>query len=188
MDIIENQKKVQWEAETPVLIIDQADQSNEEKAVATNNEKDTMSNPEDAKALADIEKYGCHILRVMEEGDEPPFSYTIGMRKSSHHPDLIVVGLSQELSHSILNEYSRRVKAGEKFIDGDTVSGFLEGFDCQLKKVNKKHHKNYLGWALWLYKKEDFEYLQLVYPNTQGVWPWDPKAKPAFVQIQPLLQ
>jgi len=29
------------------------------------------------KALEDIERYGCHILHVMAQGELPPFSYTL---------------------------------------------------------------------------------------------------------------
>ena len=61
------------------------------------------------KALEDIERYGCHILHIMAEGDLPPFSYTVGIERASNAPELIVIGLKQPIAHFVLNEYNRRV-------------------------------------------------------------------------------
>ncbi|UCI16913.1 DUF4262 domain-containing protein [Mesorhizobium sp. B2-1-8] len=36
----------------------------------------------EAKALADIEAYGCHIPYVLEENDEPPFAYSVGVAET----------------------------------------------------------------------------------------------------------
>ena len=40
---------------------------------------------DEQKALDDIEKYGCHIIYVMAEGEAPPFSYSIGIWRSTGH-------------------------------------------------------------------------------------------------------
>ncbi|MBZ9673996.1 DUF4262 domain-containing protein [Mesorhizobium sp. ES1-3] len=37
---------------------------------------------DEAKALAYIEAYGCHILYVLEEDDEPPFAYSVGIAET----------------------------------------------------------------------------------------------------------
>ena len=54
--------------------------------------------------------------------------------------------------------------------------GFLEGFEVTFKLVEKKHYKEYFGWAQWLYKDKSYRVLQLIYPNTSGVWVWDKEA------------
>ena len=67
--------------------------------------------------LADIDEYGCSVTSVIDpNGNEPPFSYSIGIAKSSDAPELIVVGLDSKISHWLINEYNRRVKAGERFL------------------------------------------------------------------------
>lgn len=139
------------------------------------------------KALQDIEKYGCHIIHVMAEGKLPPFSYTVGMQRSSQAPDLLVIGLKQPVAHFVLNEYNGRVRAGERFQDGQLSSGFLEGFDCCFREVDRVHYREYFGWDIWLYGGETFDVLQLVYPNTSGVWPWEIQADEWFTSWQPIL-
>jgi Domain of unknown function (DUF4262) len=139
------------------------------------------------KALANIEQYGCHIIYVMAENDLPPFAYTIGIQRTSKAPELMVIGLKQPIAHFILNEYNRRVQKGEKFSEDQMYSGFLEGFECTFKKVDRTHYPEYLGWSLWLYDREEFDTLQIVYPNTSGIWPWQNEASTWFKSWQPLL-
>ncbi|WP_090449667.1 DUF4262 domain-containing protein [Dyella sp. OK004] len=139
------------------------------------------------KCLSDVEKYGCQVRHVMAEGDSPPFSYSIGIERSSGSPEIIVVGLEQSLSHFIVNEYNRRARDGEQYRPHQRVSDFIEGFDCELRAMDLSHYRNYLGWALWFYGGSNFRVLQLVYPTTTGIWPWDPDAPSSFKIWQPVL-
>ncbi len=142
---------------------------------------------DDAKALADIEKYGCHILHVMEDKSVPRFSYSIGIHKKANRPELIVTGLKQELAHWIINEYNSRVRDGEEIEAGQLYSGFLEGFDVIFKPVLQEHYKEYLGWGLWLYGDSEFPVYQLIWPSTKGTWPWDADASCGYRWMVPLL-
>jgi hypothetical protein len=139
------------------------------------------------KALDDIEQFGCHILHITAEGELPPFSYTLGIQRTSGAPELIVVGLKRPIAHFVLNEYNRRVREGEHFTDGQLAGGFLEGFDCLFREVDRENYREYLGWDVWLYGGDDFNTLQLVYPNTSGVWPWQSEADQRFRSWQTIL-
>jgi hypothetical protein len=139
------------------------------------------------KALKDIEEYGCHILHVMEEGEYPRFSYSIGIEKNTGQPELIITGLKRELAHWMTNEYNNRVKTGEVFKPNKYYQGFLNNFDITFKEVEKKHYSEYVGWAKWLYKGENFKVLQLIYPSTSGIWPWEPEAPEDFTWFIPKL-
>ncbi len=141
----------------------------------------------DQKTLADIEQYGCHVLHVMAEGALPPFSYSVGIEKTSHAPELVIIGLKQPLAHALVNEYNRRVRAGEPFAAGQVVSGFLQDFDCRLRSVHPSHYREYFGCALRFYQGPAFRVLQLVYPTVEGIWPWDSAATDWFRSWQPLL-
>ncbi|MBH9554051.1 DUF4262 domain-containing protein [Inhella gelatinilytica] len=135
-----------------------------------------------------IEKCGCSVTSVFDpDGDEPPFSYSIGIAQSSQAPELIVVGLKPEISHWLVNEYNRRVRAGERFSPGVLYADFLEGFEVQFGLVDRQHRAEYMRSASWLYGGPDFEALQMLWPSTSGVWPWDSEASEWFRANQPLL-
>lgn len=139
------------------------------------------------KALADIDQYGCHVIHVCAEGDLPPFSYSVGIQRSSGRPEVVIIGLKQTIAHFAVNEYNSRGQAGETFTPGELYSGFLEGFDVTFERVEREFYREYFGWDLWLYGGADFEVLQLVWPTTEGVWPWQAGASEWFRDWQPLL-
>ena len=139
------------------------------------------------KAIDDIEKFGCHILHVMEEDDYPRFTYSIGIEKKTNKPDLIITGLKREIANWMINEYNRRVIEGEVFESSKYYDDFLEGIQVTFVEVDKKHYKEYFGWGLWYNNGDNFKMLQLVYPSTSGVWPWDEGAPEDFTWFQPLL-
>jgi hypothetical protein len=139
------------------------------------------------KCLEDIDKYGCHVIHVLAEGNLPPFTYSVGIERSMGHPEAIVIGLRQEVAHFIINEYCSRIRAGSSFKVGERVQGFLESYDCEMRGVSPSFYKEYVGWNLWLYRGSAFRLLQIVYPTTSGLWPWDDQTSEGFKAWQPLL-
>jgi hypothetical protein len=142
----------------------------------------------DAKALADIAEYGLHVISVMEEGDLPPFTYSIGIEQSLGLPELIVIGMKSPVAHSAINECYRQMKAGTAMTPGTRVAGLLGGdFTCVIGEVSPSHFKEYMGWALWLYEGSNFRAQQIIFPSTAGVFPWEPEASDWLKSWQPLL-
>lgn len=141
----------------------------------------------DEKALSDIEQYGCHILHVLEDETGPRFTYSIGIEKTSQHPELLVTGLKRETSHFIVNEYNSRIRNGESFLPDEMYSGFLGDFDVLFQPVLKEHYEDYFGWGLWLYGGDKFRVYQLIWPSTSGVWPWNPAAPDDYTYFIPSL-
>lgn len=140
------------------------------------------------KALADIEEHGLHIIHVREEGELPPFSYSIGIGKSLGMPELIVIGLHAEVAHAAINECYRQMKNGAVLAPGTRVRDLLGGgFECVIGEVPPARLRDYMGWARWLYDGDDFRAWQIVYPSTAGVFPWEAEAPQGFRTWQPLL-
>lgn len=135
-----------------------------------------------------IEEFGCSVTSVVDpDGVDPPFSYSIGLAKTTSQPEIIVVGLRPQLGHWLIDEYSGRSKAGVVFSPGVLYEGFLEGFEVQFGTVSRENREKYMLSAAWLHDGPDFEALQLLYPNTSGVWPWDDDADEWFKANQPIL-
>lgn len=112
---------------------------------------------------------------------------SIGIEKTSGQPEIIITGLQQELAHWIVNEYNNRVKAGEVFENDQYYSGFIEDFEVAFKEVEQHHYPEYFGWASWLYSGNAFKALQLIYPSSSGIWPWDTEAPEDFKWYIPRL-
>ena len=144
-------------------------------------------NEAEKKIVKTIEQFGCHVTSVFgPDGEQPNFTYSTGIEKTYGAPELIVVGLSTDLAHSIVNDYAARLKSGEQFEIGQFYSDFLSGFDVTFNEVSQANKEQYMLSACW-FNNNQFEALQLIYPTTSGIWPWEAQASENFLSIQPSL-
>ncbi len=117
----------------------------------------------------------------------PPFSYSIGIWQTQKAPEAMVIGLNNEVAHTLLNDYHAMVCQGQKIQAESVRDDFIEDYDVCFKPVAKQFYSDYLNWAMWYYKGDNFEVLQLVYSSNAGVWPWDDAATEPFKVEQPVL-
>lgn len=142
----------------------------------------------DAKALADIEKYGLHVISVMEDDEHSPFTYSIGIEQSLGMPELIIVGLKSNVAHSAINECYRQMKDGGAIAPGTRVADLLGGgFECLIGEASTEQVSDYMHWAKWLYKGKPFRAYQIIWPSTSGVFPGEKDASEWLIARQPLL-
>jgi Domain of unknown function (DUF4262) len=142
----------------------------------------------DRKLLSDIEKYGWHIVFVAEEEDSPRFAFTVGLYYSFSHPEILVVGLKQEVAHSLLKSIVTRIEAGAKFEEGELISD-IATFPLTFVPVELDNYRDYLGYAMWFYGSmpAPFPALQLIWPDASGLFPWQEGYDSRFSELQPLL-
>jgi len=58
----------------------------------------------------------------------------------------------------------------------DANGHLLLGMKCHFLEVNTRYYSDYVGFALWFYRKRRFPLYQIVWPNNEGLFPWDPNA------------
>ncbi|HZW09078.1 MAG TPA: DUF4262 domain-containing protein [Phycisphaerales bacterium] len=145
----------------------------------------------DARALRQIGEFDCTIWIVSDDANLsdplPTFAYSTGLYARFLHPEIVVYGLKPDLMHSMINQLRDRVRAGHTFRHGDRIEGLIEGFPVEARTVHPGHYEEHFGWARWFYRSDDFPVLQLVWPTTRGVWPWEPHAPQIIRDRQPLL-
>jgi len=141
----------------------------------------------DRKLLADVRQYGWHVIAVAGDEEGPGFAYSVGLFHTLGHPEVILFGLRLDLMHLLINEVGRRVKDGERFEHLDEADELLEGYSVCCRGVERRHYAEYLGYARWLYRGDDFPALQVVWPDSRHRYPWHPAAPPELAERQPLL-
>lgn len=141
----------------------------------------------DKKAISDIEKYGLHVIHVLEDDKGPGFSYSIGLYKNYNHPEIIIIGLKQELTHSIINDIGVDIKDNKKYLPSNYYEGLIEGFECYFVEVDKANYYEYMGYANWYYKGHNYPVLQCIYPTTKGIYPWQNEWPESIKDLQPIL-
>lgn len=125
-----------------------------------------------AKLHADVERDGWSYIAVFAAvGDEPsaPFGYTIGLR-GLDHPDFLITGVGHVMGHAILGGLVDRVKAGERFEDGQEVDEVLVGYKVRMRSVPKPGYPLNMARA---YYDDDVTALQVVWPDADHRFPGD---------------
>lgn len=141
------------------------------------------------KVDADIQGgLGWSAVGVMATVEDPtlPFTYTIGFREHDLHPELILVGMSPTQAHPLLGILYDRVSSGERFEDGQTDSRVLEGYDVKFKALPPDGRP--LNVARHFYGLDELPALQVVWPDTNGVFPDEDGFEERFVGWQDLDQ
>ncbi|MEK8035004.1 DUF4262 domain-containing protein [Ideonella sp. DXS29W] len=142
----------------------------------------------DKRVADDIREYGCHVISVFDpEEKQPAFSYSVGIQEMTGAPEAIVIGVQPSLGHFMVNEYNRQVRAGTKFERGVLYSGFLAGFSIYIEPVKPSRLHDYALGCDRYYKGKPFSTVQLIYPTTTGVWPWQAGASQWFKSNQVML-
>ncbi len=148
---------------------------------------DTELSDGDKKVFSDIEKYGLHVIYVLEDDEGPGFGFSIGLYKNYGHPEIIIIGLKQELTHSIINDIGAYVKDGKKYESLNYYDGLIKGFECYFVDIDKSNYYQYMGYANWYYGDNDFPVVQCIYPTIKGIYPWQKEWPENIKDLQPLL-
>lgn len=144
--------------------------------------------PDEKKLVYDVEKHGCHIISVREEGGFPGWCYTVGLTDVLGCPELIVIGLKPDVAHSLLNECAGRLQQGLRLRDGQRAEGLISNVECEFRAIEKRWIRQTMGYAVWYNRGDEFAVLQCVYPDLNNRFPWDEEAFDAsWRNRQPLL-
>lgn len=141
----------------------------------------------DKIVIANINEFGWHCVNVIEDDNHPCWSYTIGLFETWQHPELIVIGRSRATSQAMLKTLADDIELNSAPNFTDPEGHLLLGLKCRFLEVNARYYSDYVGFALWHYRKRRFPLYQIIWPNNDGICPWDESASDAFKEWQPVL-
>jgi hypothetical protein len=105
----------------------------------------------------------------------PGFSYTVGLWQFRKVPELIVVGTSPRHAADMIDKYARLSARGKRFGAGGPYHDFVPGIGTMFELVANQHYPQWLPAGFDLYPTGDYPAFQLLWPNQDSIWPWDPK-------------
>jgi hypothetical protein len=88
--------------------------------------------------------------------------------------------------HKIINGIGEQIRTGEHFEHLHESSDTLEDYTVFFRKFEKKHYREYLGYARWFYQGNNFPALQCVWPDAAHRYPWHPDFNQNLVGRQPV--
>ena len=120
-----------------------------------------------------------------DSGGLSDFAYTAGLRETfAGHPDLIVFDRDLEAAYAILASVVDELRTGRRLRRGDRSTAVLEGSEVLFCGVPATARTSLMTYTDWLYDREPFEALQVIWPDTEDLWPWEEGSRGSY---QPFL-
>lgn len=135
--------------------------------------------------VADVREHGWFHTTVSANAEGPGFSFTTGFWVNAGHPELILFGMKGEIAHDVLWDLFRDAKREKPLVVGKPMGDVFGNQPACLFPVAKRFYAEYLGWSRWFYGGDDFPCLQIVWPDREGMFPWEAGFDPAFAGSQP---
>lgn len=135
----------------------------------------------------DVAQYGWHVVAVYAEGDAPEFAFSIGLFETYGHPELVIFGLEMHKAHGVIASCRERIQEGAALEAGQVRTDVLIGYSVAVLPVEQCFYSDYLGSAIGFYDGFDFPALQLVWPDKNNRFPWEPEFDESLAHLQVLL-
>jgi hypothetical protein len=137
---------------------------------------------------ATVGEYGWAISGSRAEGKTPPWAYSIGMWLTCQGPELTLCGLPVEGAASIINAIGARIADGADFSPGDVLDDVCPApLTFRPVEDSWRATSGLLGISDAFYGMVRPPYLQVVWSDKNGRFPWEPGFRAAFNRMQPLL-
>ena len=119
--------------------------------------------------LANVEKYGWSVTGVPADEEGPGWAYTIGRWHTRGEPELAMFGIDVGVMQSCLNILGQH----DGLTDGQARDDVVKGYPVHLRTVEQAWYPTFFGQAIWFYREPPLPFLQVVWPNRDGAFPWE---------------
>lgn len=137
------------------------------------------------KLLTDVQGHGWAVMGITQYGDLPGWAFTVGLWHTFRAPEVAMFGLDVHDMQLWLNEIGDQVAAGNPPQPGERRSGVLDGHSLEWRPVDPSWYPELFGWALW-FTAPPLPVVQAIWPDRDGLYPWEPGAGERCVRDQPV--
>jgi len=131
-----------------------------------------------ARIAANIEKYGQHLVGVMEpDSDLLPFTYSVGMHQLGL-PEILIIGLEPGMVAGVINHLCDIQRSrGVGYKDGELID---IGGKYPVKAIDVTGYANmFVTFSPWYYG-QPVKSVQILVPDKKGIFPDDSKCDPLY--------
>jgi len=134
-----------------------------------------------------IGEQGWAVPGILGDDGLPPWAYSVGLWLTSQFPELVVCGAPMENMTGIVNAIAARVTDGAEIGPDDVIEDI-----CPARLVLRPVHLTWRMTSIFEVSDEFYgfvrpPYLQVVWADRNGRFPWEPRFQDAFADAQPIL-
>ncbi|MEV6596492.1 DUF4262 domain-containing protein [Actinoplanes sp. NPDC051346] len=139
------------------------------------------------RGIADnIRRFGWNVNGV-SGGSTPDWAYSIGIWHTLRSPEVCVFGLPAQTAMNIVNVVGELLREGERVRDGQRRDDVLNGYDVVLRAVEPRWYGQFFGAGIDFYQRPPMPMVQIIWPDRDRRFPWDPDVDGQCRQSQPSL-
>jgi hypothetical protein len=131
-----------------------------------------------------IDSHGWTVIKVL---DRPTFAYTVGLTETFNHPELIMFGLAPDNMQSLLNNAAAIVRSKGRIEPYSLLDTVIDGYSCYGLPVDAAAREGYLNVAFELYGSGNVSAIQIVWPDVDGLFPFQQGCDEATVRYQTII-
>lgn len=125
------------------------------------------------RTIVHVKEYGWSVVLVQPQGSRPGWAFTIGLWHSHRSPELAMFGGDVYEMEICLNRLGGQISAGQKAVEGEQREGILQGVPVALRTVDPRWYELLFAQAVGFYRRPPLPFLQVIWPNAEGLFPWD---------------
>jgi hypothetical protein len=148
---------------------------------------ETAWDARDRRVAEMIVQYGWNVVGIAGDDETPGWAYSIGMWHTLRQAEVCVFGLGVDVAMSIVDIAGEQVRDGRPLRDEERRADVIEGYDVVARPVHPSWYRSFFGTAIDFYQRPPVPFLQLVWPDRQGQFPWDDGVAEACLIQQPQL-
>jgi hypothetical protein len=137
--------------------------------------------------VADVERHGWGVFGIKAVGGLPGWAFTAGLWHTFGSPEVAMFGLRVADMQVWLNDVGEQIRSGQTFDPDERRMGILPGFPVTFRPVHEGWYRDLLGYAMWFAQRPPLPVVQVVWPDTEGRFPWDPGCGTRCLFDQPQL-
>lgn len=118
----------------------------------------------------------------------PTYSYTVGLEALVGHPEIVIFGLSAVAARGLLEMTVEQLKAGVTLPLDQPFVGLLDNdLRSMLVTVDRVEHGDRFPTPAVVYGDQPWRLTQLVWPHSNGAFPWEEHWPHEMRLVQPVL-
>jgi len=143
------------------------------------------------RAAHDVQQSGWHIADAFPDEDAPGFSafysYTAGLWQTFQHPELILFGLRPDAADGVLQLAVNHIRQGQRYVDGEQTDDLTRDYLVHFRAAPTDDPHWPMSVTSAYYGHRNYPVLQVVTPDKDNHWPWEPDCDPQVARSQQLL-
>ncbi len=148
-----------------------------------------MEHMEKLQWMLDTNGWGIEPVKPIT-GDSPRagYSYTFGLKSLIGYPDLAIFGLAPAAARGLLDLIITHLRSGGELPVGQPFNGLLDNdLVSVLLDVELPRHAALFPTLPLIYKNNEWQVRQFIWPDRSGALPWDDTWPEALRFAQPIL-